>query len=73
MKLEKQLKPHEQRVVDERNALAERTEKLNAFQTTDTFLSLPVADQELLKKQLELHNELLSVLEQRIARFYFAS
>ncbi len=65
----KQLKPHEQRVIEERDQLAERTEKLSAFQTTSTFYSLPVADQDLLKKQLELHHELLAVLNLRIDRF----
>ncbi len=64
-----QLTIHEKRVVDERNRLAERTEKLRAFQTTEEFFALPVAEQESLKKQLKQHDKMLAGLDWRISRF----
>ena len=68
MKLEKQLKPHEQRELEEEhNRLAACTEKLSRYQTTEDFLALPVSEQGLLNQQLELQNDLLSILSYRIA------
>lgn len=64
-----QLTIHEKRVVDERNKLAERIEKLKAFQTTEEFFALPVAEQASLKQQLKQHDKMLAGLDWRISRF----
>ena len=60
---------YEKRVVDERNKLAERIEKLKAYQTTEEFFALPVAEQESIKQQLKQHDNTLAGLDWRIFRF----
>lgn len=64
-----QLTIHEKRVVDERNKLAERIEKLKAYQTTEEFFALPVAEQESIKQQLKQYDNTLAGLDWRIFRF----
>ena len=39
--MDQQLAPHQQRVVDEKQELDEKREKLGAFKNTDLFASLP--------------------------------
>lgn len=64
------LQPHQQRVVQERNELKEKTEKLNEFVGhSDLFNKLPDVDQEDLKVQLDIMFQYLEVLDKRISRF----
>ncbi len=63
------MKPHEQRVVDERNELKVKLTKLNDFRKTDTFNNLPGVDQDLLDAQAEVMGEYIDILDERISRF----
>lgn len=63
------LKPHEQRVVAEYKELRERHAKLYAFIASDTFITLPEEDRELLVIQENLMDALSFVLARRIRRF----
>lgn len=63
----KELQPYQQRVVEESKSIDERTNKLKLFLKTDTFKSLPVAEQKRLYKQLALMQDLGDVLRDRIA------
>lgn len=60
---------HQQRVVDEHAQLQERTIKLAAFIQSPQFSSVSAEQQELLKKQYPLMDQLRDVLAQRIALF----
>jgi len=64
------LQPHQQRVVDEKNELAERLEKLNAFLVSQTCLSLPFEERCLLARQARAMAQYLDILLDRIARFF---
>ena len=63
------MKPHEQRVVDERNELKVKLTKLNDFRKTDTYNQLPGMDQALLDDQSAIMSEYIDILDARIARF----
>lgn len=63
------MQPHQQRVVDEKNELGERLEKLLAFIGTDLYKSLLEEDKELLFFQSQIMEDYFEVLEQRIERF----
>jgi hypothetical protein len=63
------MKPHEQRVVDERNELKVKLTKLNDFRKTDTYNQLPGMDQALLDDQSAIMGEYIDILDARIARF----
>jgi hypothetical protein len=63
------LAPHEQRVVQERITLADRSAKLDAFITGDEFSGLGRPDKILLLRQHAAMTWYLEVLDQRIARF----
>lgn len=66
----KPLLPHQQRVVQERDELQQRTVKLDDFvQSNPNFLALEQEDKDLLTHQLTLHYQLLDILNNRIARF----
>ena len=64
------LQPHQQRVVDEKNELAERLEKLNAFLVTEKCLALPFEERCLLARQALTMTQYLDILLDRIARFF---
>lgn len=66
---EKQLLPHQQRVVEERNELVDKVTKLHSFFNTEIFESLPGEDQELLVKQEKVMKEYSDILLDRIKRF----
>lgn len=66
---EKQLQPHEQRVVDERTDLIEKITKLHAFLKTEIFENLQEKDQELLEEQVQIMMNYSDVLLKRINRF----
>lgn len=64
-----QLAPHQQRVVDEKQELDEKREKLGAFKNTDLFASLPWQEQERLNTQAHVMTMYSAVLGARIAAF----
>jgi hypothetical protein len=63
------MQPHEQRVVDEKNELGERLERLLSFLQTDFYKSLSEKEQELLYFQSQVMEDYFEVLEQRIELF----
>ncbi|MPS99508.1 MAG: hypothetical protein E2581_13545 [Pseudomonas sp.] len=64
-----QLAPHQQRVVDEKQELDEKREKLGAFKNTDLFASLPWQEQERLNTQAHVMTMYSAILGARIAAF----
>ena len=65
-----QLAPHQQRVVDEKNELAERLTKLNEFLVTEKCISLPFDERCLLAQQAKVMEQYLDILLDRIEMFY---
>jgi hypothetical protein len=64
------MKPHQERVVQERTDLAEKLEKLDAFLgDTAKFRALDFSDGCLLVEQSEIMRAYVEVLDARIARF----
>lgn len=63
------LAPHQQRMVDERTALADRAAKLDEFITGDRFSALGRPDKMLLLRQHAAMTWYLETLDHRIARF----
>lgn len=63
------MKPHEQRVVDEKNELGEKLEKLLTFLQTDIYKSLNEKEQELLSFQSQVMEDYYEVLQQRVDLF----
>ena len=61
--------PHQQRVIEEKKELDERREKLSSFFENPVFDGLEKYDQELLREQEVVMNQLSFVLEKRIERF----
>ena len=64
-----QFAPHQQRVVDEKNELAERLGKLLAFFQSPIFAGLDAAEQSRLRNQARFMDGYQAVLEDRIAAF----
>ena len=64
------LQPFQQRVVEEKEQLAERLEKLNAFLVTPQCLALPFDERCLLARQAGVMAQYLDILLDRIARFF---
>lgn len=63
------LVPHQERVVTEKNELAERLGKLLSFFQSPLFAGLSEAEQSRLRNQARFMNGYLAVLEDRIAAF----
>lgn len=63
------LQPYQQRVVEERAALAEKFDKLTAFLASETSQGLPAAEKELLYRQHDVMNQYIAVLDRRIRGF----
>jgi len=64
------LKPHEQRVVDEKDELGVKLNALYAFiKDSPIFKELPGMDQGLLDKQYDAMTVYYTILEHRIAKF----
>lgn len=62
--------PHEQRVVDEKEALEDKVRKLEVFiQTNETYTSLENMDKLLLAMQLSTMQTYAAILATRISRF----
>lgn len=64
-----QLAPHQQRVVDERDVLADRLAKLLAFFQGPIFPTLDAAEQARLRSQARFMGGYEAVLEERIEAF----
>ena len=64
------LQPWQERVVEEKEQLAERLNKLNAFLGSETALGLPFDERCLLVRQASVMKQYLDVLLDRIARFF---
>lgn len=64
-----ELQPHQQRVVEERDQLQERTVKLRAFFATETFGSLEKEERDDLVRQSAIMGQYLAVLGRRVERF----
>lgn len=64
-----ELRPHQQRVVDEKRELDEKREKLGAFKHTPVFEKLPRQEQERLNTQAHIMTMYSAVLGERIAAF----
>lgn len=67
--MNKQLQPHESRVVVERDDLDDKVGKLDVFIHSDHFEKVGKRSQELLTVQLGAMREYLSILDQRIELF----
>lgn len=64
------MQPHQQRVVDEKNALDEKAVALNYFiGTSPTFETLDPAEQERLKEQKTIMWKYSEILGKRISAF----
>lgn len=62
--------PWQVRLIEERDQLRLRFEKLDDFMLTDTFLALPKADIDLIHDQHEAMSDYLDAVEARITHFY---
>lgn len=63
--------PHQQRVIEEKQELDTKREKLGEFKNTDMFLSLPWQEQERLNTQAHVMTMYSSVLGERIRNFAY--
>ena len=63
------MKDYQQRVVNEKTELDERTDKLEAFIFGERFKSVPTDEQERMIKQLAVMFSYREILRQRIAAF----
>ena len=63
------MKPHQQRVVEEKEELDEKRQRLVEFKNTDLFASLPWQEQERLNTQAHIMTMYSAVLGARIAAF----
>ncbi len=67
--MEKQLLPHQQRVVDELAELQDKVNKLSIFIDTNLFQELSHTDRHLLTTQLDAMRVYGNILAMRIDRF----
>lgn len=63
------MKPHQQRVVDEKSELDEKLSKLTAFYDTEIYRNLDHDEQKRLVKQADIMAEYSCILGDRIAAF----
>jgi len=63
------MKPHQQRVVDEKSALDEKISKLVAFMDSDASEVLSLTEEDDLEEQLGYMEKYSEVLERRISKF----
>lgn len=63
------MQPHQQRVVDEKQELDTKRDKLTVFLKGDLFESLPDNEQDRLAKQLGIMAEYSNILAERIVHF----
>jgi hypothetical protein len=67
------MKEYQQRVIAEKKALDDNGDKLDQFILSDRFAGLPPAEQERMRRQLEIMGKYSEVLGERIAAFRAAS
>ena len=63
------MQPHQQRVVTEKDELADKLTKLNAFIGTEIYNSLPSDEKIRLARQACIMKDYLYILNERIAAF----
>ena len=63
------MEAYQQRVIDERNELEEKINRLRVFIGTGTYIRLDTIDRELLRAQITLMISYSRVLTRRIERF----
>ena len=63
------MQPHQQRVVEEKEQLTEKLDKLETFEGGAIFSSLPPTEQSRLTRQLLIMKLYEQVLSERIAAF----
>lgn len=63
------MKPHQQRVVDEKVSLDDKILKLKAFMDSDASNVLSLTEEDDLEEQLRHMEKYSKVLERRISRF----
>jgi hypothetical protein len=63
------MKPYQKRVIDEKDLLDEKLDKLNKFIESDAFDDLKDDDRKLLIKQEDAMSIYSDILEERIDRF----
>jgi len=63
------MQPHQQRVVEEKNELSEKLDKLETFEGGQIYSNLPPAEQSRLARQLLIMKLYEQVLSERIAAF----
>jgi len=66
---DREMQERQKRVIDENNELHARTEKLEKFLLSETFLGLPVYEQSDLQLQHSVMVQFQSILARRISRF----
>lgn len=65
------MKPHQQRVIDEKEALDEKLLKLHEFICRNpVFEKLSGAEKELMREQVRVMDEYSDILEERIVLFH---
>lgn len=67
--MSKELAPHQQRVVEERDELLDRLRKLQHFMSTQTWVGLPTEEAHRLVLQKHFMEGYVAVLGQRIMAF----
>ena len=63
------MRPHQQQVIDERDALNERIASLSAFTFSTEFSNHPTSERALLRQQMEAMRRYSHVLTLRIDQF----
>lgn len=64
------MEPFQQRVIEERDELRGRLDRLNAFMADETrFTNVDAAEQDRMRRQQDAMMTYLSVLEERISAF----
>jgi hypothetical protein len=63
------MQPHQQRVVDEKSELSDKTQKLETFIGGSIYANLPDAEQTRLSRQFLIMQLYEQVLSERIANF----
>lgn len=64
-----QIAPHQQRVIDEKEALDEKITKLKVFVLTKTYGAIAMVERNALSDQLDVMVRYSEILGQRIRRF----
>lgn len=67
--MEKEILPHQQRVIEEKQNLQEKYVKLRDFLSTEIFNSLIKEEQDDLFKQYNVMKDYIDILDRRINRF----